>query len=139
PLGVLGSLATFGGIWKSSIVPDARGELALSLLLAAVMVAGVVGLLRRGRLLDLPVRHLTALALLSLAVAALPAVEVGRPVVEWVVVQAPGGGIVRDSQKLLMPWVLVVALGFGLVVSRLAELEPRFGRHVHVWSVLPVV
>ncbi|WP_162794373.1 hypothetical protein [Nocardioides houyundeii] len=139
PFGVLGSLATFGGIWKTSIVPDDRQHAWLAALLVLVVIAGLVGLGRLRSVSSVPLPHAVALAVGSLVAAALPASDLTRPMVEWLVVHAPGGGLARDSQKLLMPWVLVVSLGFGLAVSQLATLERQVGRHARVWMVLPVV
>jgi len=46
---------------------------------------------------------------------------VGRPLLEFLVGHLLGAGVLRDSQKLLAPFVLVVALGFGLLLERLAD------------------
>ena len=143
PWGVLGSLLTFGGIWKESIVPDDRLSLwrsGLALLLVVVAVAGLV-LSRRNPVL--PVRPAWVLALGSLALAGASAVPALRPVVEWLVVHVPGGGMLRDSQKWLMPWVLVactgVASALGWLQGRLAGHGRQAQRWVVAWAVLPLL
>lgn len=143
PLGLWGSLATFGGIWKESIVPDARSQLLFALLSLALVCLGIAGLVRQGDRTALPVRRLLALGAGSLVLAGISATTWGRPAMEWVVTDLPGGGLLRDSQKLLVPWVLAISLGFGLAVERLWDLRRRFGHHVAFWSVtvclLPVL
>ena len=142
PLGVLGSLLTFGGIWKESIVPAARGDWFV---LAGVLVVlgACVGLWRGRRRAVLPLAPALGLSVGVLALAALGAYGVTRPVAEWLVVHVPGGGLVRDGQKWIAPWVLVAATGFALVVQEVADALRRRGVEARAWVValvlLPVV
>lgn len=121
PVGVWGSLLTLGGIWKQAVAPAERD----AGLLVAAMVVLVVGSLaafvaaaRRHRVGPalVPTR-LAGLAILGLVVAGLPATGAGERLVTDLVEAVPGAGLWRDSQKWLMPFVLVVALGFALLVE----------------------
>jgi hypothetical protein len=68
-------------------------------------------------------RHERALAVLVPAVAglALSWLSALDPFGLWtaLVVNAPGGGVLRDAQKLLAPWVVVAAAGAGVLVRDL--------------------
>jgi hypothetical protein len=61
----------------------------------------------------------------GLAVAAAPVVPGLRALVELVVTQLPGGGLVRDSQKFVAPLAVVEAVCFGLGVERLLPALPE--------------
>ncbi|WP_148046030.1 hypothetical protein [Nocardioides marmoriginsengisoli] len=143
PLGAWGSLLTFGGIWKKSIVPGERDAWLLVLLALALTVAGLVFLVRRARAADVPVRRLLALAGAGWVLAALPTSAVGADVVVALVEHVPGAGILRDSQKWLLLLVLAVCLGVGLGLEALQRwLDARGGPARAVTAtlaLLPVV
>ena len=134
------SLAGTGGIWNSQTVPDSRGSAltpAVTLLLLGVAAAGLP-VLRRGlpgvadRLLVL-----AAGGFLLAAAGAGPA----EPVLEWVVGHVPGGGLLRDGQKFLIPYALALALAFAAGAGRLAgalsrRFEPSAGRMVLIGAAL---
>ena len=125
-------MATFGGIWKEAVVPDDRGTPLLAGVGVAVVLLSVLGLwLARRR----PVLPLPAALLLGVGAgpAGLSAFEATRPLLEWVVVHVPGGGLLRDSQKLVMPWVLVGATGFASLLASLHGRLARFGEHARWW------
>jgi hypothetical protein len=113
PLGVLGSLVSGGGFWNQATHPSGRSVALVAV--AAVVLAGLSQLvgLRAAR-----ARHLLALAVpgvVGLTVAWLSAVD---PFGAWsaAVVHLPGGGILRDAQKLIAPWVAFTAAGCGVLV-----------------------
>jgi hypothetical protein len=117
PFGVLGSLLSFGGIWKASIVPGERGSWFLVALAILASLTGIAFLLRgarRPRTAPVAAR-LLCLAILGLVLAALPTVGPGRDFVTWLVDDVPGAGILRDSQK----WLALFALGtcFGVALA----------------------
>lgn len=117
PWGLWGSLLTGGGIWNSAAWPVSRGSALLTAVALVGVGASVVQLLRsRGRL-HAAVPGLFVAGVVGVLLAAASAVDVGAPVVTWFVVNVPGGGIIRDSQKLLAPWMLTVAVGAGLVTE----------------------
>ena len=116
-LGLLGSVASLGGIWKSSIVPPERGSaavVAIACLLTLVALAG----LRRATDLDAPTRRaLVVLAVLSVAVTVLPAYGPVQGVLEDAASAFPPLGLVRDSHRFLAPAALLLAVGFASAVD----------------------
>lgn len=133
PLGLWGSLATLGGIWKRSIVATERDAWLLVLLGLAVTVASVAALVLRARRAQ-PVDQepgisvrLLVLAVLGLALAGLPATGPGADLVATMVEHVPGAGILRDSQKWIALLALAVAAGFALVVETVATNLSRRG------------
>lgn len=146
PLGVLGSLLGFGGIWKESATPDARSTWLLSGIAVLVTLAGLGTLVlasrrRSGQSERLRPRALLAVAAASLLLAWLPATGPGRAMLAGLVATVPGAGILRDSQKLLMPFVLVACLGFGLALAGLRARIPADGRNLITvgFALLPLV
>lgn len=135
PLGLAGSVVTFGGIWKESIVPAARGEVLLAGLgLIGVLVAAW-GLWVGRRTPVLPLAPALTLSIGSLALALIGAVETLRPLADWVVLHVPGGGLLRDGQKWVAPWVLVAATGVAQAVAHLAERSRGHGPAGQAWLV----
>jgi len=117
PLGTAASLISLGGIWNAAVVPPERRNVMLAVLALVLVVVAIVvggpGLLRR------PVGPALAagglLGLLLAASSGLPLVSAG---VRFVVVAVPGGGVLRDAQKFLAAWVLLVALCAGAAAER---------------------
>ena len=130
PLGTLGSLIGLGGIWNALAVPPGLGSwpwLAGFLVVLAVAVAGLPLLGRRwppGAAVGL-----IGVAGAGLLLAAAPAVPGLRTLAELAVTQVPGGGLIRDSQRLVAPLALAEAVCFGLGVERVRPaLPPRWVR-----------
>lgn len=71
----------------------------------------------------------------ALFVALVGALEPVRPLVDWVVLHVPGGGLLRDGQKWVAPWALVASAGLGLAVARLVALSSRQSRWGAAWVV----
>ncbi|MFC6153234.1 hypothetical protein [Nocardioides yefusunii] len=140
PWGVLGSLFTFGGIWKSVVWPDVRGEWLFAVVALTVSLIAVLGLWLGhragpgGRVL--PRTAAWVLGGAGLALAGLGSWEHSRPVVEWVVVSMPGGGLLRDGQKWVAWWVLVASVGFASAVARAVRWASRAGSEVGVTTGL---
>jgi len=134
PLGLAGSLLTLGGIWNPATVPYGRDSALATVALVAVLAALVLGL--RPVLADSP--GLVAAGAGSLLLAAAGAVPGLDAVLRAVVVHVPGGGLLRDGQKLLAPAALVVALAAGHAVGRLAR-APRTAPWAVLLAVLPVL
>lgn len=110
PFGVAGSLATFGGIWKAGVVAPERDSWLLVLIALAFTLAAMVAMARQ--------RRLFALAAVGYLLALLPATGPGADLVRTLVEHVPGAGLLRDSQKWLLPFVLVACLGFALVTEK---------------------
>jgi hypothetical protein len=137
PLGTVGSLVGLGGIWNALAVPPGVGSwpwLAGLAVVLAVAAAGLPVLLRR-----CPVGAAVGLLVaagVGLLVAAAPALPGFRGLVELVVTQVPGGGLIRDSQKFVAPLALAEAVCFGLGVERvLPALPARWARPAAVGLV----
>lgn len=121
-LGLAASLFTLGGIWNTAVVPPERGVTGL---VVVSLVVCVVVLVLSGRRVaawwggaGTPVL-LTGLAgLLISAAASLPGLSW---VLRVVVLHVPGGGLLRDGQKFLAPFALVVALCVGATVELLVS------------------
>lgn len=152
PLGTLGSLATLGGIWKAAAAPGDRSSWVLTLATLAIVVAAVAAIIRARTVLDAAGEpptaglrgRLVALAVVSFLLASLPTTGPGRSVLQVLVGHLLGAGVLRDSQKWLAPFVLVVAIGFGLALDllhrRLERRSPGSATPVAVaLSLLPVV
>ena len=134
PLGLAGSLLTLGGIWNPATVPAGRDSALAVVALVAVLAALVLGL--RPVLADS--RGLVVAGAGGLILAAAGAVPGLDAVLRAVVVHGPGGGLLRDGQKLLAPAALVVALAAGHAVDRLAK-APRTAPWAVLLAVLPVL
>jgi hypothetical protein len=65
----------------------------------------------------------------------------GAPVLEWLVANVPGAGLLRDGQKFLIPYALLLALALSLGAEVLADrldrrLDANAGRIVLVAAAL---
>lgn len=127
--GPLVALAGTGGIWNAQTTPASRAGVAVPLVTVLLLaVAGYgVPLLRR-RWPPTAVVRLGLLAAGSWLMAAAGALPGGPAVLGWLVAAVPGAGLVRDGQKLLMPFALALAVAGALGAERLADrLAARFG------------
>lgn len=141
PYGTLLSVATLGGIWKSSVVAPGRESLLLSGMWVVLGVVALIGLrwfARRDLRLTL---SLAALGVFGLAVAWFPTTQSGGAAFEWLVAYVPGAGLLRDSQKWVAPAGLLWAVGLSAFVERSAKTprpSPRTTAAVGI-LVLPLV
>ena len=125
PLGGALSVVTFGGIWNSQVWPAARGAAAgplLTLLLVTVAVGGAVVLARRSP------RELVALAVpgvLGLGLVLLSLTGPGDDLIGWWIRHVPALGLLRDTQKWLAWWLLLVVWCLGPGVDWLWGLPGR--------------
>jgi hypothetical protein len=122
PWGLLLTVLTGGGAWNASAVPASRGTWFAVVLGVVVLVVASYG-----------ARDLTAVlgraATLTLAAAALLGLLWGllggwtatSGWATWIVTNVPGAGVLRDSQKWLAPWVVLVAVAAGLGAARLSR------------------
>lgn len=138
PLGLFGSVASGGGIWNAAAMPPERARAALALaalVLALASLVAVVVVARRARALALLVPAVVGLGLVLASGA-----DLTGPWWNGLVAHLPGGGVLRDSQKLLAPWVVVLAAGAGGLVSLLPRRAAEGLRAVAVvgLAVLPL-
>ncbi|GAB3584085.1 hypothetical protein [Calidifontibacter terrae] len=134
PYGVIGSLLTGGGIWNQGVwFPGRNSVLATGLaLLAVTAVLVVAGIATRQRR-EAAVTGLVIAGGIGLLIAAAGSLPGGTTLVTRVVTDVPGGGLLRDAQKFVAPWMLVVALGFGWCAQELHR------RGVQVGAAKPIV
>ncbi len=136
-LGVVASLLSLGGSWKTSIVAPERTSVVIVALAGALSIAALLGL-RRLRHRD-EARRVALLALLALLVAALPASTVGAETLSWLGERVPGTALLRDSHRYLAPAALALALGLaGAVTWARAQLAPGREAWVAVAGLLAV-
>lgn len=128
PGGAVVSALTGGGIWNAEVVLPSRGTPFTWVLLAFVLGLGIAGATPLLRSLGRTVAGwwclVAALGLLAaLASTLAPGAWTG------LLEAMPGGGLARDAQKLLAPWVLLLAAaagaGAGRFVGRLRDAPTR--------------
>ncbi len=111
PLGLIGSLATFGGIWNADVVPASRASWSSALISLALLVLAAAGAGAAAAVLGRAgAAVLTVLSVAGFAIAVAGAVPGGSDAVAWVVAEVPGGGIIRDGQKFVAWYCLGVAV-----------------------------
>ncbi|TNH29711.1 hypothetical protein FHG89_11335 [Micromonospora orduensis] len=124
--GPLVALAGTGGIWNAQATPGSRGAPLVPLAtLVLLVLAGVgVGLLRR-RLPAGTTLRLGVLAGAGYLLAALGVLPGGDAVLRWAVVHLPGAGLLRDGQKFLAPYALLLVVCAALGAERLVNRIDR--------------
>ena len=138
PGGALPSLLTGGGIWNAEVIPPLR-QTWLSLVFAAVALGLAAWGARRlwATLGAVVTTWWAGVAVVGLAAAlasyAVPGAWTG------LVDAIPGGGLARDSHKLLAPWVLLVAAAAGMGAGRVAALGRERVTRATVAAVLVVL
>ncbi len=121
PGGLVPSLLTQGGIWASAAVPPGRSVgLLLGLVVLALALVGLPALYGRLRSPGLLVG--AGLALLLASAGRVP----GLSALLGAVVELPGAGVLRDGQKWLAPYAVLVSASVGCAVDGLVL---RLGRH----------
>jgi hypothetical protein len=130
PLGTVGSLVGLGGIWNALVVPPGVGSWPWLAGFAVVLAVAGAGLSALGRRWPPGAAGgLLVAAGVGLVLAAAPALPGLRDLAEVVVTRLPGGGLIRDSQKVVAPLALAEAVCFGLGVERvLPALPVRWAR-----------
>jgi hypothetical protein len=143
PLGTLGSLLSLGGLWRTDLAPPGRHGGAWIPAFLLIVGIGAWGWRQLGaRWSPGALRGLVSLALLGLAVAIAPSLSLLDPITTWASGALPGGAILRDSQKFILPFALLGSAAFGAGVDRiLARIEgsDRLARRAAlVLPLLPV-
>ncbi len=120
PFGPVVALLGLGGIWDRGSEPATRTTWWAPIAAVAVVLVLAWGLpaLRRAWGADL-VRWCVLSGGLA-GVALIAATAWGGEAMVWWVQTVPGGGLLRDTQKLLAPAVVLVAAAFGASAGRVA-------------------
>lgn len=122
PYGVVGSLLTGGGIWNQGVwLPDRQSVVLAGVALVLVVACVAVWCASRGWRAGPAQLGVAVTGAVGLAVAALSAVG-GGALVESIVLNLPGGGLLRDSQKFVALWMVFLALAAGVSAERLRAL-----------------
>jgi hypothetical protein len=124
PLGTLGSVLSLGGIWSRGATPDGRGSWVPALLALALAALAVWGYARTTTWPRAVHAGLAGVAVAGLLVAALP-VLVGVDRLVALADAVPAAAVLRDGTRLLGPFALLLAVGLGAAVQRLADGPAR--------------
>ncbi|MEU5827026.1 hypothetical protein [Micromonospora tulbaghiae] len=124
--GPLVALAGTGGIWNVQATPASRSATLAPLATVVLVVLAVVGagLLRRRLPAGAAVR-LGVLAGGAYLLAALAVLPGGNAALSWAVAHVPGAGLLRDGQKFLAPYALVLVVCAALGAERLVARIDR--------------
>lgn len=128
PWGVIGSLLTGGGIWNQGAWTPGRSSTLTSggMLLVVMLCVGYTAWTRAWR--GGPACAGLAIAgLVGLVIAGAGAIPGGSALVSAAVAHLPGAGLLRDSQKFVALWVLLVAVCAGLAAERLRDIGLGIG------------
>jgi hypothetical protein len=121
PLGTVPSILGLGGIWNGQAVPPGRDTVVVGLAALLLSIASVTALwLSRSRWNAGDLGGVLTAGAVSLAVSlwgVTPGLRVG---LAHLVASTSAAGLLRDGQRWLAPFVLLVAVGFGLVVEAAA-------------------
>ena len=126
--GLIPSVLSLGGIWKSSVVPDERALVPVVLLSCLTAVAALVGwrlqLGSASTRLRATAAGLALLASVSVLLAVLPAVPAVTGRLDTATETLPALAILRDSHRFLGPAVLVLLPGIAASTAWLWERRP---------------
>ena len=139
--GPFGALLGTGGVWNAQTTPGSRASVFVPLITLALVAVAVVGFAElRRRWPSGGSARLAALGLGGFALALLGVVPGTAAGLEWTVAHVPGAGLLRDGQKFLIPYALLLALGAALGAQRLAArlARPRARLVFGAMLVLPV-
>ncbi len=132
--GRLGSVLTLGGIWNTEVVPTSRTlglTVVLAFVIGAVIIAGLVTLWRGERRLLVVLATAGAVGL-AMALAGWLAPDL----IERVVSDVPGGGLVRDGTRWLALLVPLQAVAFGAGVCALLNAARRWVAPIAVLGIV---
>jgi hypothetical protein len=118
PRGAMELLAT-GGIWNAETTPASRTSFVIPILTVLFVALAIWGYRR----LRFPA-GLTIVALAGLALAIVSTLHIGQTALAWLVTHVPGAGILRDAQKFVLSYALLLALCVALGAQRLVERLP---------------
>lgn len=115
------TLAGLGGIWDAGATPPTR-ELQAWSLGAGLLTLAVLAFALLRRTPDRSWRRrVIGCVVLGYALAVASSTGIGHDLVVWLVANAPGGGLARDSQKFLLGWALAFCWASGALVARVSR------------------
>ncbi len=143
PVGTVGSLLSLGGLWRPDLAPPGRGTVAWIPAFAVIVAVAAWGWTRLRSTTPAGWRRgLAAAAAAGLVLAAAPSLPVLGGATRWIGAHVPGAGVLRDSQKFVLPWAALLAVAFGAGVDRVLDRVPALRRAAGavavVLAVLPV-
>jgi len=120
--GVPGALLGTGGVWNRLTTPDSRAWMVTPLLTLLVIGLAVLGWsrLRAGLPPGVAIR-LASVAGAGFVLALAGATAPGAAVLRFLVVHVPGAGLLRDGQKFLLPYALLLILCAASGVDRILD------------------
>lgn len=124
PMGTWASLLSGGGYFNATIASPWRDTLVLGGLatLLALAAAGATAATAWWRGAGRPaLQGLVVVGGLGVLVAGLGATGAGLRVLAAAARAVPAVGVLRDTHRLLAPWVVVLAVGVGLLVARIVR------------------
>ena len=120
--GVLGALLGTGGVWNRLTTPDSRAWTVTPMLTALLLALAVLGWRRlRAGLPSGMAGRLAVVAAVGFGLAILGATPLGAAVLRLAVEHVPGAGLLRDGQKFLLPYALLLVLCAASGVDRLVD------------------
>lgn len=124
------ALLGLGGIWDGLSVPESRHTPLAVVAIVLVALSAVVGV-RRWWASDPDLApRVTVLGVAGLLLALALTTGPGQDLLRHAITSLPGVGLLRDGQKLLAPFVLLVACLFGGAVDVVARALRRHGDEV---------
>jgi hypothetical protein len=140
--GTVGALLGTGGVWNRLSTPDSRSWTVTPIVTALLLVLAAVGWSRlRAGLPAGVASRLTGLAGGGFVLALAGATPPGAATLRFLVMHVPGAGLLRDGQKFLIPYALLLVLCVASGVDRLTDrLGAESGGVIAVAAVvLPVL
>jgi hypothetical protein len=139
-LGAWGQLLTLGGIWNRAAVPLERMNAVVVTLALLLVLAAVVGGARAlWSSFDGYGAAVVVAGAISLVLAQLGTSSFGVTVLVWLDGQSSAVGLLRDGQKWLAPFALLVCVCAGLAVDRVRSALPAVGPLLVVGALLAPV
>jgi hypothetical protein len=125
-----------GGIWNAETTPASRTAFVIPILTVLLVALAIWGYPR----LRFPAGF-GIVALAGLALALISMLHSGQTALGWLVGHVPGAGLLRDTQKFVLPYALLFALCVALGAERIAQrLAAEPGRVVLAGVLLlPIV
>lgn len=136
--GPIGALAGTGGIWNAqATLPSRTSVLAPVGTVLLLVLAGYGWSRLRARWPDGLATRLLILAAGGFLVSAWGVIPGLRDSLEWLVANVGGAGVLRDGQKFLIPYALLLCVGAALGAERIGRRPVLIGALLLPLAVLP--